>query len=142
MANKKIVLDPSSWILDEDNNINFRYRILSDDFNVRSAFSPTYFVPAPTVLGPGGIFESIDYAATTEVFGGTTSIRLAWTTSPNYDNMKYFVFLNGEYLQTITGSSFSYAASAAGNYDFIVTVPNTTKTPLANTILFSTTVTI
>lgn len=142
MANKKIILDPSSWILDADNNINFRYRILTDDFNVRSAFSPTYFVPAPTVLGSGGIFESVDYTATTEVFGGTTSIRLVWTTAPKYDDMKYFIFLNGEYLQTIVGGSFSYATSVAGDYEFVVTVPNTTKTPLANTILFSTTVTI
>lgn len=142
MANKKVVVSPASWILDEDNNINLRYRILTDDFNIRSAFSPTYSIEAPVVVGPGGIFESVSHAATTEVDSGTTSIRLVWTTSPQYDGMQYYVFLNGEYLQTTSSSSLSYATSTSGSYEFVVTVPNTTKTPLTNTVLFSTTVTI
>ena len=144
MSNKKIILNPASWILDPDNRISFRYRLLTDDFNIRSAHSPIYSIDAPTLIDSegNGIFVDVDYVATKETVGGTTAIRLSWATSPQYDGMRYFVFLNDEYLQTTSFSSFTHVVSSAGTYTFKISLPNTTKTPLANTVLFTTAVTV
>lgn len=144
MSNKKIVLNPASWILDPNNNISFRYRLITDDFNVRSAHSPIYSIEAPALIDAGGegIFTSVDYVATKETVNGNTAIRLSWTTSPQYEGMRYFVFLDDEYLQTTPFASFTHVVSAAGSYTFKISLLNTTKTPLANTVLFSATVTV
>lgn len=144
MSNKKIVLNPASWILDPDNRISFRYRLLTDDFNIRSAHSPIYLVDAPALIDAGGagIFTEVDYIATTETVGGSTAIRLSWTTSPQYEGMRYFVFLNDEYLQTTPFASFTHVVSTSGTYTFKISLLNTTKTPLANTVLFTAAVTV
>lgn len=144
MSNRKIVLNPASWVLDENNKVSFRYRILTDDFNIRSAHSPIYSIDAPQLIDAGGdgIFTSVDYVATKEVSGPNTLIRLSWSTTPQYDGMRYFVFLNDEYVRAINVPSFSYVATTAGSYTFKISLPNTTKTPLTNTILFSATISV
>lgn len=144
MSNRKIILNPANWILDADNKVSFRYRVLTDDFNIRSAYSPTYSVEVPQLIDPAGngIFTDVDYVLTKEVSGPNTLIRLSWTTSPQYDNMGYFIFLNDQYLQTSRFAAFSYVATSTGTYTFKISLPNTTKTPLANTVLFTATTTV
>ena len=149
MANKKLILDPSRWILDADNNVTLRYRIVTDDFNVRSAFSPAYSVEVPAL---NTIFNfPVDYVATSSASGSSIIMRIDWSLTPQYDNLNYFVFLTrpGEtsatYLQTITGNTFSYVlpnTATTGNYVFTITLPTTTKTALSNAELFSATITI
>jgi len=142
VSNNKVILDPSSWVIDENNKINLRYRILTDDLNIRSAFSPTYSIDAPAILGPEGVFTQVDRTITSETSGGTTTIRLAWTTSPQYNNMKYFVFLNDEYLQTTNVSLFNYSTTVSGTYNFTVQFPTTKKAILTNAVLFTASITI
>lgn len=149
MANKKLVLDPSRWILDADNNVTLRYRVVTDDFNVRSAFSPAYSVEVPAL---NTIFNfPIDYVATSSASGSSIIMRIDWSITPQYDNLNYFVFLTrpGEtvptYLQTLSGNTFSYvvpSTATAGDYVFTITLPTTTKTALSNAELFSATITI
>lgn len=149
MANKKLILDPSRWILDEDNNVTLRYRVVTDDFNVRSAFSPAYSIEAPAL---SAVFNfPIDYVATSATSGSSIIMRVDWSITPQYDNLNYFIFLTrpGEtspsYLQTVSGSTFSYVlpnTATTGDYIFTVTLPTTTKTALSNAELFSATITI
>lgn len=149
MANKKIILDPSRWILDEDNKVTLRYRIVTDDFNVRSAFSPPYAIEVPAL---SDVFNfPIDYVASSTTSGSSIIMRIDWSISPNYDGIKYFMFLqqpgasSAQYLQTVTGNTFSYVlpnTAATGNYVFSLALPTTTKTALSNAELFSATITI
>ena len=150
MANKKIKLDPSKWVIDESGMINFRYKVITDDLNVRSATSSTYSVQAPTI---NQIFPSIISNISTESIDETTTIRVTWTTSPQYDDMKYFVFVQRPsdsgfiYNKTISENSFSYvvdnnATGAAGTYKVAITLPNTTKTVTSYTKLFEVTTTL
>lgn len=148
MSNKKIIIDPSLWILNPDNYISFRYRILTDDFNIRSAHSIPYSIEAPPLIsseGGEGIFTDVEYIANTETSNGSTAIRLSWTTTPQYDNMNYFIFIDNTYIQSVPFPSFTYVVPESlvpesTSYNFKVTIPNTTKTPQENTLLFETTV--
>ena len=149
MANKKLILDPSKWILDADNNVTLRYRIVTDDFNVRSAFSPPYSIEVPEL---NTIFNfPINYVATSATSGSSIIMRIDWSITPQYDNLNYFIFLTapGEssptYLQSLTGNTFSYVVpntATSGDYVFTVTLPTTTKTALSNAQLFTATITI
>lgn len=149
MANKKLILDPSKWILDADNKVTLRYRIVTDDFNVRSAFSPPYAIEVPAL---SDVFSlPVDYVATSSTSGSSIIMRIDWSISPNYDNIQYFMFLQRpgssttEYLQTVSGNTFSYVlpnTAPSGDYTFILTLPTTTKTALSNAQLFSAIVTI
>lgn len=144
MANERVILDPSQWVIDENGKINFRYRIITDDLNVRSANSAIYSVQAPTI---GEIFSSIVPSISTESLDGKTIIRTVWTTVPQYDGMRYFVFVKKPsdpglvYNKTITETSFSYVIdndepSAEGEYIVAITLPSTTKTVTDFTNLF------
>jgi hypothetical protein len=149
MANKKIILDPSRWVLDPDNNVTIRYRIVTDDFNVRSAFSPPYSIEAPAL---NEIFSfPVNYVASSTTSGASIIMRIDWSITPQYDDIKYFMFLQSPadsepaYLQTVTGNTFSYVlpnTTPTGDYVFTLTLPTTTKTALSNAELFSATITI
>lgn len=149
MANKKIILDPSRWVLDPDNKVTLRYRIVTDDFNVRSAFSPPYSIEAPAL---DEVFSfPVNYVASSSTSGSSVIMRIDWSITPQYDNIRYFMFLQGPsdsdpaYLQTVTGNTFSYVlpnTATAGDYVFTLTLPTTTKTALLNAQLFSATITI
>jgi hypothetical protein len=150
MANARVILDPSKWVIDENGKINFRYRIVTDDLNVRSATSAVYSVQAPTI---NEIFSSIVPSISSESIDGKTIVRAVWTTVPQYDGMKYFVFVKKPtdsalvYNKTITETSFSYVIDnddpdAEGTYFIAVTLPNTTKTVTDFTNLFQLPVTV
>lgn len=144
MANEKVILDPSQWVIDENGKINFRYRVVTDDLNVKSANSAIYSVQAPTI---NEIFSSIVPSISTESLNGKTIIRTVWTTVPQYDGMRYFVFVKRPsdpgliYNKTITETSFSYVidnedSGVEGTYLVAITLPNTTKTVTDFTNLF------
>ena len=150
MANKQIRLDPSQWIIDDKGMINFRYRVVTDDLNIRSATSQTYSIQAPQI---SEIFDSIQKNISAESIDETTTIRVNWTTSPQYDGIRYFVFVKTPtdtglvYNKTITDSSFSYVVdnndpNSSGTYTIAVTLPNTTKTVTNYTKLFELTTTL
>lgn len=146
MANKKIILDPSQWILNANNEVALRYRVVTDDLNVRSAFSPVYSVQVPAIQD----IMTVSSAITVETVGSDKVMRLVWSTVPQYEGMQYFVFLKRpsdsdyKFLKSTSETSFAFIApsSAVGQYSFTVTLPNTTKTPLTNTVVFSKTATI
>lgn len=149
MANKKIKIDPSKWILDDNSMIHFRYRVVTDDFNLRSATSSVYSIDASAV----NIFNSVVSNISTEVIGETTAIRVNWTTSPQYNDMKYFVFVQrpGDdapiYNKTITDTSFSYIVDnndpeSTGSYTIVITLPTTTKNITAGATIVSKTATV
>ena len=151
MANKKIKLDPSKWIVDENNMLHFRYRVVTDDLNLRSATSSTYSIEMPPITP--NIFSSIISNILTESIDETTIIRANWTTAPQYNDMKYFVFVQTPaddapiYNKTITESTFAYIVDnndpeSTGDYTIVVTLPTTNKTINANTTLFTKTVTV
>lgn len=147
MANRRILLDPSKWVVDADHKVNLRYRVVTNDLNVRSAFSPVYSVQVPD---KDDIFSSVIGAAVSEVADENVVIRLSWSTTPVYNNFNYYIFLKkpGEtsysFIKSTQTTSFSYVVptSAEGTYDFIVSMPTTTKTPLENArlLLASTTI--
>lgn len=150
MANGKIIIDPSKWIIDENNKINFRYRIITDDFNIRSATSPTYSVDAPPI---NEIFTTIKSAITSESVGTSTTIRVDWTVEPEYTDMKYFVYLQTPvdmapvYNKTVSDTSFTYVVNnsdpnSSGTYVVVVTMPTTTKNISTYTTLFTKTIVI
>lgn len=148
MANKKIKIDPSKWIIDDNNMIHFRYRIVTDDLNLRPATSSTYSIEVPT-----SIFSTVVSNISTEVIDETTVIRVTWTTTPQYNNMQYFVFVQTPaddapiYNKTITDTTFSYVIDnndpeSVGSYTIVVTVPTTTKSITATSTILSKTVTV
>lgn len=150
MANKKIKLDPAQWIIDDNGLINFRYRVVTDDLNIKSAMSSVYSVQAPAI---SEIFESIIKNISTETVGETTVIRVTWTTKPQYTDMKYFVFVQTPaddgliYNKTITENNFSYlvdnnAPDVEGTYKIAIALPSTTKTVTNFTKLFELTATL
>ncbi len=147
MANRKILLDPSKWVVDEDNRISLRYRVVTNDLNVRSAFSPVYRIAVPA---KEDVFSSINNAITKTVVGSNTSINVSWTTSPVYDNFVYYVFLQKPnesgytFIKSTQDSSFSYVvpSSETGSYSIAISIPTTTKTVLENALLFVATTTI
>lgn len=149
MANKKIKIDPSKWILDDNSMIHFRYRVVTDDLNLRSATSSVYSIDASAV----NIFNSVVSNISTEVVDETTIIRVNWTTSPQYNDMKYFVFVQKPaddapiYNKTITDTTFSYVIDnndpeSVGSYTIVITLPTTTKNITAGSTIVSKTVTI
>jgi hypothetical protein len=146
MANKKIILDPSQWILNANNEVAFRYRVITDDLNIRSAFSPVYSVQVPAIED----IMTVSSTISVDTVGSDKVMRLVWSTTPQYEGMQYYVFLKKPsdtdyvFLKSTSETSFAFIApnSAIGQYNFIVTLPNTTKTPLTNTIVFSKTTTI
>jgi hypothetical protein len=148
MANGRILLGPASWVVNEDHEVSFRYRVVTNDLNVRSAFSPTYVVAVPAIAE---IFNTIDYGISSRAIGSQNLVDIVWSLLPRYDNMPYYVFIKApgatdfSYLKLTYETSFSHilpASSPAGVYSFTVTMPTTGKTALANAILFSATITI
>lgn len=150
MANGKIIIDPSKWIIDENNKINFRYKIITDDFNIRSATSPTYSVTAPAI---NEIFTTIKSTIVSEAVGASTTIKVNWTVEPEYTDMKYFVYLQTPadtapiYNKTVSDTSFTYVINNAdpnadGTYVVVVTMPTTTKKVTTYTTLFTKTIVI
>lgn len=147
MANRKVLLDPSKWVVDGDHKVSLRYRVVTNDFNIRSAFSPVYRIQVPE---KADIFSSVVGAATTEVVDDNVIVRLSWSTAPVYNNFNYYIFLKkpGEsdysFIKSTQNTSFSYVVTTddVGTYDFIVSMPTTTKTPLTNArlLLASTTI--
>ncbi len=148
MANKKIKLDPSKWIVDDNNMIHFRYRVVTDDLNLKSATSSTYSVEAPA-----DIFTSVVSNISTEVIDETTVIRVTWTTVPQYTGMQYFVFIQTPadtapiYNKTITDTTFSYVVDnndpeSTGDYVIVVTMPTTTKNIVTASTILSKTATV
>ncbi len=141
MANRRILLDPSKWVVNEDQKVTLRYRVVTNDLNVRSAFSPVYRVQVPDI---DEIFNDIDYALTTESVGDSTVIRVTWTTAPVYDNFTYYVFLKKPtdtdyvFIKSTQESSFSYVIpnNGSGIYSIAVTMPTVTNTALTNARLF------
>lgn len=158
MANQKIVIGPSNWVLDADNKVHVRYRIITDDLSLRSAMSPTYDIQVPAL---SEIFDPlpINYTISSSTSGSSKVISLSWTPTrklgsngqeyPAYDNLSYFLFVtepgqSSKYVQTVFSNSFAYVvpSTSTGTYEFAVSLPNTTKTPLTNTVLFSASITI
>lgn len=147
MANRKVLLDPSKWVVDGDHKVSLRYRVVTNDLNIRSAFSPVYRIQVPEKTD---IFSSVVGAATTEVVDDNVIVRLSWSTAPVYNNFNYYIFLKkpGEsdysFIKSTQNTSFSYVVTTddVGTYDFIVSMPTTTKTPLTNArlLLASTTI--
>lgn len=148
MANKKIKLDPSKWIVDDNNFIHFRYRIVTDDLNIKSATSSVFSIEAPS-----NIFDSIVSNISSETIGETTIIRVNWTTKPQYNGMQYFVFVQTPaddspiYNKTISETTFSYVVDnndpeAEGTYTIVITLPSTTKAITALNTLVTKTVTL
>lgn len=141
MANRKILVDPSRWVVDSDHKMGIRYRIVTNDLNVRSAFSPMYKVQLPPI---NEIFSDIDYAVVAESVDDNTVIRVDWSTTPSYDNIVYYIFLQkpGEsgftFLKSTQTTSFAYVlpTNVPGNYNIAVTIPTTTNTALTNARLF------
>jgi hypothetical protein len=151
MANKKIKLDPSKWVIDENNMINFRYRIVTDDLNIKSASSSVYSIEAPALLND--VFSSIVSNISSESIQETTRITVNWTTKPQYDGMRYFIYVQTPddaapvYNKTITETSFSYVVdnndpASEGEYVITVTLPSTKKVVNTHATLFSKTITI
>ena len=147
MANRRILLDPSRWVVNEDQKVTLRYRVVTNDLNVRSAYSPSYKITVPDIED---IFTSVTGAAAKTTSGSNTIINVTWSTSPVYNNFNYYVFLKGpgdadySFIKSTQTTSFSYVTPTAnvGQYDFIVTMPTTTKTPLENARLFLASATI
>jgi hypothetical protein len=141
MANRKILLDPSKWVVDQDQKVALRYRVVTNDLNVRSAFSPMYRVQVPEITE---IFDNVTYAITTESVVDNTIIRVAWTTAPVYNNFVYYVFLkrptDSDYIfvKSTQEASFSYVIpnNGSGVYSIAVTMPTVTNTALTNARLF------
>jgi hypothetical protein len=137
MANRKILLDPSKWVVDEDQKVALRYRIVTNDLNVRSAFSPMYRVQVPAI---NEVFSNVTYAITTESVVDNTVIRVVWTTAPVYENFVYYVFLQGpgdsdyNFIKSTQETSFSYVVpnNVSGVYSIAVTMPTVTNTALPN----------
>jgi hypothetical protein len=148
MANGRITLSPASWVVNEDHEVSFRYRIVTNDLNVRSAFSPTYVVAVPAI---SEIFNTISSGISSRLVGSQNLVDIVWSLSPRYDSMPYYVFIKApgalepSYLKVTYETSFSHilpASSPTGSYEFTVTIPTTSRTVLANAIIFSATVTI
>lgn len=147
MDNRKLVIEPSQWIIDDNGKINFRYKIITDDLNIKSATSPTYSIAAPAI---NQIFSEIKHSIVAETSGTNKLIRLNWTLEPTYNNLKYFIFIKRPsdtaaiYNKTISEASFSYITAAAntGTYQFTVTLPSTTKTVTNYVKLFDASITI
>jgi hypothetical protein len=147
MANRKILLDPSKWVVDQDQKVTLRYRVVTNDLNVRSAFSPVYRIQVPDA---DEIFDTITNAVTKTVSGDNTVINLTWSTSPVYNNFIYYIFLKkpGEsaysFIKSTETTSFSYVVptSATGEYSFVVSMPTTTKTVFPDAQLLVAPVTI
>lgn len=141
MANRKILLNPSKWVVDPDHKMGIRYRVVTNDFNVRSAFSPMYKVQLPSIEE---VFSDVDYAIATESVDDTTVVRVDWTVTPSYDNLLYYVFIKkpGDsdfvFLKSTQTASFAYVLpnNGAGTYSIAVTIPTTTNTALTNARLF------
>jgi hypothetical protein len=138
VANSKVVIDPSKWIVDEDHSVSFRYRIMTNDLNVRSAFSPVYRVELPPITE---MFSDVRYTVTPDTSNvSTVLVRLDWATVPVYDNFTYYVLVKkpGEsdysFVKSTTTTSFSYVvpSSEVGIHNIAVTIPTTTKTALTN----------
>lgn len=151
MANKKIKLDPSQWIVDDNNMVHFRYKVITDDRNLKSATSPIYSIEIPPVVP--GVFSSVVSNIASETVGETTIIKVTWTTKPQYTNIKYFVFVKTPsdtepiYNKTITENTFSYVVdnndtASEGEYQIYVTLPTTTKKINTFVTIFSKTLTI
>jgi hypothetical protein len=147
MANRKIVLDPSKWIVDEDHKVGLRYRIVTNDLNVRSAFSPLYRVSVPS---KEDLFSAVSGSSGTSSSNGSTSITVSWTTEPIYNNFNYYIFVKkpGEtdysFVKSTQDTSFSFVTPSAnvGEYSILVSMPTTTKQVLTNATLFVATQTI
>lgn len=147
MANRKVLLDPSKWVVDGDHKVSLRYRVVTNDLNIRSAFSPVYRIQVPE---KADIFSSVVGAATAEVVEDNVIVRLSWSTAPVYNNFNYYIFLKkpGEsdytFIKSTQNTSFSYVVTTedVGTYDFIVSMPTTTKTPLTNARLLLASATI
>lgn len=147
MANRRILLDPSKWVVNEDHKVTLRYRVVTNDLNVRSAYSPSYKITVPDI---DDIFSSKTGAAVKTTSGSNTIITLTWTTTPVYDSFNYYIFLKkpGEsdysFVKSTQTTSFAFITPTTnvGQYDFIVTMPTTTKTPLQNARLFLASATI
>jgi hypothetical protein len=147
MANRRILLDPSKWVVNEDHKVSLRYRVVTNDLNVRSAYSPVYKVQVPEIED---IFSSITGLASKTVSGSNTVINVTWTTAPVYNNFNYYIFIKkpGEtsysFVKSTQTTSFAYVApnTQVGQYDFIISMPTTTKTPLENARLFLASATI
>ena len=137
MANRRILLDPSKWVVDKDQKVSLRYRVVTNDLNVRSSFSPVYRIQVPDVED---IFSSIKGLVVKETKGGDTIINVTWSTVPVYNNFNYYIFLKGpsdtdyNFIKSTQTTSFSYVVenSQSGDYSFIVSMPTITKTPLTN----------
>lgn len=147
MANRRILLDPSKWVVDENQKVSLRYRIVTNDLNVRSSFSPVYRIQVPDVED---IFSNVTGLAIKETVGANTVINLTWSTTPVYNNFNYYIFIKKpgdtdySFVKSTQTTSFSYvvASSQTGQYDFIVSMPTTTKTPLQNARLLLASATI
>jgi hypothetical protein len=141
MANRRILLDPSKWVVNEDHKVTLRYRVVTNDLNVRSAYSPSYKITVPDI---DDIFNEINYTLTTESIDDSTVIRVNWTTIPVYDNFTYYVFLKKPtdadyvFVKSTRESSFSYVLpnNGSGVYSIAVTMPTVTNTALTNARLF------
>jgi hypothetical protein len=138
MANRKILLDPSKWVVDEDHKMSIRYRVVTNDLNVRSAFSPVYRVSLPPITD---LFENVSYAVTKgDDSVSPVVVNLDWNTEPVYNNISYYLFVKKpgdsdySFVRSTTTPSFSYVVplSEVGIHNIAVTIPTTTKTALTN----------
>lgn len=150
MANGKIIIDPSKWVIDDNGKINFRYNIITDDFNIKSATSPIYSIAAPAI---SEIFTTIKATISSEAVGTSTTIKTNWTLEPEYDGMKYFVFLQKPtdtepiYNKTVSDTSFTYVAdntdpNADGTYKVVITMPSINKKITSYSKIFEKTIVI
>lgn len=146
VANSKVLIDPSLWVIDDGGIVSFRYRIVTNDFNIRSAKSPTYSIKVPPATE---IFTSITGGIFAENVGtDIKDIRLSWSVSPDYDNLSYYVFVKKpnatafEYYKTITDNASSYLVDVSdtnnfGTYEFKVSLPTVDKKVVAEATLLT-----
>ena len=146
MANSKVVLDPSMWVIDTGGIVSFRYRVITDDLNIRSAKSPTYSIVVPAAPS---LFSSITGGISAETVGtDTKDIRLSWSLEPDYDNLTYFVFVKRpgatafEYYKTITDNASSFLIDTSdsnnfGTYEFKVSLPTVDKKLVSEAVILT-----
>lgn len=151
MANSKVILPPSEWVIDEGGIVTIRYRVLTNDFNIRSAISPAYSIEVPDAED---IFTSITPAiASDSLSGNIANIRLSWSLVPAYDNIKFFVFVKRpsassfEFYKSVSENGCIYVVDKSitanlGTYEFIVSLPTVNKKNIAEAQVFTKSITV